>query len=462
MKFGTILDYKITLDNQHKMQIMKTRLIYFTLIISSFLFLFSSCKKDDRPAELNTDTQKIVFEKNETVSYFGISNSGNTSMEYQVSSNDDFIEIRPSSGILGFNQTARIEVGVFTDHLDYGLHTGSIYVNSNGGSRYIDVLVFKPLPNPASLWWDIDYIKIPNNLERDYITIRNDGEEPLNYQLSSTSNWMRFSSYQGSLLAGQEEVVWVIIDRDGLNNNLYSGVVNITSNGGNAHVAVDMEVGVYSVSFFNPTYSVIDINVPGVGAQQIPVLDRVNYIFPSNPGNIFYSASTSGETVNFQQLGLTMEWQENINLSSETSPIFDLNIGPDFFFLSAANYGSHDLDNWSINWDTDYQFDENVYIPNDGYEYYFGYYDALENSNVYARVVGTDFDAVWENGREFNFPWTNNQGILLESDLKATHSKSIRSLEKNNEAPNLLKTKPQTQKKLRTRNSQSLLNSNQR
>lgn len=444
------------------MQIMKTQLIYFTVIISSFLILFSSCKKDNRPAELNTDTQQIVFEKNESLKYFGIINSGNTSMDYQVTSNDDFIEISPSSGVLGFNQMARIEVRVYTDNLDFGLHSGSIYVNSNGGSRYIEVLVFKPLPDPASLWWDIDYIKIPTGSDRDYITIRNDGEEPLDYQLSSTSNWIGFSSDQGSLLAGQEDVVWVIVDRSGLNNDLYSGMVNITSNGGNANVAVDMEVGVYSVSFFNPTYSVIDINVPGIGAQQIPVLDRVNYVFPSNPGTIFYKAFTQGETVNSQQLGLTMEWQENINLSGENSPIYDLNIGPDFFFLSAANYGSQDLDNWSINWDTEYQFDENVNIPNDGYEYYFGYYDALENSNVYARMVGTEYDAVWENGKEFNFPWTNNQGILVESDLKAAPTKSIRTFEKNSEAPSLLNTKPQTQKKLRSRNSKSLLNSNKR
>lgn len=461
-KFGTILDYKTINTIITKLQIMKTRIIYLCLFLSLFFVLFTSCKKDNRPAELNTDTQQIVFDRNESVKYFGLTNSGNTSMEYQVSTNDDFLEVSPSSGIIGFNQVARIEVKTFTNDLDYGLHTGNIYVNSNGGTRNIEVLVFKALPNPASLWWDIDYIKIPNNSDRDYITIRNDGEEPLDYNLNSNSDWIRFSSNQGSLLASQEEVVWVIVDRTGLNNNLYTGNVIINSNGGNANVSVDMEVGVYSVSFFNPTYTVMDINVPGNGAQQIPVLDRVNYIYPSNPGNIFYTASTKGETVNSQQLGLIMQWQENINLSGENSPIFDLNIGADFFFLSAANYGIHHLDNWSINYDTEYQFDEDVNIPNDGYEYYFGYYDALENSNVYARIVGTDYDAIWENGTEFNFPWTNNQGILLESDLKSGASKSERIFNKDSGVPETLKIKPQTQKKLRVRKSQPLLNTNQR
>mgnify|MGYP001204049269 CR=1 FL=1 len=172
---------------------MKTQMIYLSLLLSLFFVLFTSCKKDNRPAELNTDTQQIIFDKNESEKYFGITNSGNSSMDYQVSTNDDFLEVRPSSGILGFNQTARIEVKAMSEGLDYGLHTGNIYVNSNGGSRNIEVLVFKALPNPASLWWDIDYIKIPNDSDRDYITLRNDGEESLDYQLDGNSNWIRFS-----------------------------------------------------------------------------------------------------------------------------------------------------------------------------------------------------------------------------------------------------------------------------
>lgn len=441
---------------------MKTRIIYSSLFFSIFILLFSACRKDDRPAELHADNQQIIFKKNETTRYFGITNSGNSSMDYQITSNDDFLSISPSSGILEFNEVAKIEVNAETNSLPDGIHYGSIMISSNGGSRQLEVIVYKPLPDPPSLWWDIDYIKIPNDSDRDYITIMNDGEGQLDYQLNSLSSWVEFSKTSGSLLAGQEDVVWVIANRNGLNNDLYSSSVNIISNGGNASVAVDMEVGVYSVSFFNPTYTVIDINVPGLGSHQIPVLDRVNYIFPSNPGNIFYIASTQGETVNFQQLGLSMQWQENINLTNESSPIFDLNISEDFFFLSAKNYGSHDLDQWSINYDTDYQFDEDVNIPNDGYEYYFGYYDALDETNIYARIVGTNNDAVWENGLEFNFPWVVNQGVLVESDLKSSTKRSTRVF-KNSEAETAaLKVNNQEHKKPRVRKAQSLLNINPR
>jgi len=122
------------------------------------------------------------------------------------------------------------------------------------------------------------------------------------------------------------------------------------------------------------------------------------------------------------------------------------------------NYGVHDLNKWSINYNTNYQFDENVYIANDNQVHYFGYYDALNNSNVYARMVGTSNDAVWENGYEFNFPWTLNQSILLESSLKTKAFKSMRDWTKDNSTEAQLKIKTQERPYLRTRNAHSLIN----
>jgi len=439
--------------------IMKNNIYYPIIALFIGMLIFSGCKKDDRPAKLNTDTTKMVFIEGENIKNFGIVNTGNAAMNFQIETADSFIEVSPSEGTIGFNNLAKIEVKINTSNLDYGLHESYITVNSNGGTQIISIQIIIPLPTPAKLWWDIDYIKIPTNSDKDYITIKNEGDVTLNYTLSTIpdNSWMSLSSQGGSLESGQEDKVWVNIDRTGLSNNLYSGLVKINSNGGNGEVKIDMEVGVYSVSFFNPTYTDISIRVPGQGTQTIPVLNRINYIFDSNPGNINYVATTKGETSGNQTLGLLIRWDENIDLSGEISPIYDLNISEDFFFLSAINYGAHDLDQWSINYNTNYQFDEEVYIPNDNTEYTFGYYDALTNSNVYARIVGTDNDAVWENGKEFDFPWIMNQSIRLESSLKST-TKGSRDFKKSAEASGSLKMKDNSRSKLRVRNAVSRIN----
>jgi hypothetical protein len=380
-------------------------------------------------------------------------------MDFQVSTSDAFINVSPSNGILGFNEVAKIQVDINRALLNNTINTGSLLVSSNGGTRIIDVQVYNPLPDPPVLWWDIDYIKIAANQNSDYITIANDGEETMEYELVSPASWISFSQNSGVLQAGQEEKVYVIVNRNGLSPELYSSAVNILSNGGNGQVFIDMEVDVYSVTFFNPTYTPIDIGVTGFVYDVIPVLDRINYVFSSNPGSISYFAKTEGESVGGQTLGLTLTWDETINLNEETSPIYDLNISDYFFFMSAKNYGAHDLDMWSINYDTDYQFDEDVLIPNDGYEYYFGYYDALDNSIIYARIVGTQFDAVWENGYEFDFPWTMNQAILLESDQKkSANILTDRSFEKSGATQSAIRMTPKTQTKIRARNVQGLTN----
>lgn len=421
--------------------------------------IVSSCRKDDRPAELHTDSSNIIFDKFDNSKYFTIVNTGNSTMDFQVSTSDAFLNVTPSNGVLSFNETSKIQVDVNRESLDFGLHSGNLLITSNGGTRYVDVQVYNPLPDPPVLYWDIDYIKIASSESQDYITIANDGEEPLEYVLNSPDSWISFSNNSGTLLAGQEKLVWVNVDRTALSSNLYSGVVNIVSNGGNAQVIIDMEVDVYSVTFFNPTYTPIEIGVTGFTYENIPVLDRINFVYPSNPGSIDYFARTEGESVGGQVLGLTLTWDKTINLSGQSSPIFDLNISDYFFFMSVKNYGAHNLDMWSINYDTQYQFDEDVLIPNDGYEYYFGYYDALDNSIIYARIVGTEYDAVWENGVEFDFPWTMNQAILLESDQKKSGNiKTNRIFKKSGETLSAMQVQPRTQTKIRARNSQSLIN----
>jgi len=434
--------------------------LYFPILgLFIGILIFSSCRKENRPAQLNTDTNSIVFIQGETTKYFGIVNTGNAAMDFRIEASESFVETFPNNGILGFNDLAKIKVSINTDGLDYGLHEASIYVTSNGGTQLIKIQIIIPEPTPPKLWWDIDYIKIPSNKDKDFITIRNDGQLTLNYTIGSLQSWMSFSQNSGSLQAGEEQVVWVYVDRSGLSNNLYSGFANIlTENAGNARVSIDMEVGVYSVSFFNPTYTDININVPGMGSQIIPVLNRVSYIYNSNPGNLMYQASTKGETVNGQTLGLFISWQDNINLSGEISPIFDLNINEDIFFMSVINYGAHELNKWSINYDTEYQFDEDVTIPNDQQEYYFGYYDALDKTSIYAAIIGTNNDAVWKNGTEFDFPWVLNQSIVLESSLKSSGIISKREFPNSTKQSALLKLKNTTRSKLRSRNSQSILN----
>jgi hypothetical protein len=224
--------------------------IWIFYLLVALAIVFTSCRKDDRQAELNTDTSAIYFNKFENTKFFTIVNTGNSSLDYRVSSPNDFINVFPTSGLLGFNETATIEVNVDRGLLDFGLTLGDIWINSNGGTRNIAVEVFKPIPDPPVLWWDIDYLKIEAFENNDYITIANFGEQALEFNLSTAAPWISFSQSSGTLLSNQELRIWVNADRGGLSPGLYSSLVNINSNGGSAQIPVEMEVDVYSVTFF--------------------------------------------------------------------------------------------------------------------------------------------------------------------------------------------------------------------
>jgi len=140
--------------------------------------------------------------------------------------------------------------------------------------------------------------------------------------------------------------------------------------------------------------------------------------YNNNPLSFQYSASTIGETDNGDPLGVRILWDETIDVSAYDAPTFNLNVSADYFFMAVKNSGNYYLDLWSVNYGTDYQVDDDFFIPNDGVEYGVAYYDAFTDTDIYARLSGTSDDVVWRQGIEFLFPWTDNQYILLENNFK--------------------------------------------
>jgi len=179
-----------------------------------------------------------------------------------------------------------------------------------------------------------------------------------------------------------------------------------------------MDIAVYSITFFNPVYTPIQIMATGFNTIQIEPGERHHFLFADNPLSFSYTAKTTGETDDGLQLGLEILWEEMIDVSEYQSPTFNLNVNADYFFMAIINTGNYDLDMWSVNYGNDFQIDDDFVIPNDGGEYGVAYYDAFEDTDIYARLAGTNEDVVWRQGIEFVFPWIENQYVILENNFK--------------------------------------------
>jgi len=415
--FGTIM---VFCGYNKKLKAMKTLKIILglSLFISALLFT-SACSKLDRPAELSIDVQTLEFNNDVLTRKFNIVNIGDELLHVEISANKEWVTVIGNNANLGHAATSIVSVQIHPEFFqEYGQYTASLSVQSNGGNFVVPIVVDYTQSAMPILAMDLDYLKFAKNSTGDYFTLYNDGTEALNFLLQSDASWLQFSPEVGTISSGSEQRINVTVDRTGLYGGVYAAEISITSNGGNAILNVDMDVNVYSITFFNPVYTPIEIQSPAFDPAIIDPGERFSYVFNNNPLSFQYSASTIGETDNGDPLGVRILWDETIDVSAYDAPTFNLNVSADYFFMAVKNSGNYYLDLWSVNYGTDYQVDDDFFIPNDGVEYGVAYYDAFTDTDIYARLSGTSDDVVWRQGIEFLFPWTDNQYILLENNFK--------------------------------------------
>jgi len=97
------------------------------------------------------------------------------------------------------------------------------------------------IPDPAELAVSPTTLNIGTG-SSGVFTVSNVGDEELDWQASENETWMNLSPTSGNLSGGSSRQVTVTINRTGLEPGNYSGVVSVTSNGGDAAVTVNMSV----------------------------------------------------------------------------------------------------------------------------------------------------------------------------------------------------------------------------
>lgn len=163
------------------------------------------------------------------------------------------------------------------------------------------------------------------------------------------------------------------------------------------------------VTFTNPTYTPLDITIEGYGSQTIPVGGSTTYQVYSS--TISLNASTTEKFTNGTPLGLTVTWTGDIELTS-SSHTFNLNVGPEFYYLHTTNYSGYTLGPVHSNWGTTYKVTVNCQLPSDGVKYNLGYHYARYGNEMRWYVNTTEYFYAY-HGTHFSYPNVNNQSISM-------------------------------------------------
>lgn len=198
----------------------------------------------------------VNFGTSSTTQTFRIQNAGGGVLSWQVSEDIPWLTLvekgvgKQGAALQGTTQTEIdvIEMRVDRTVLGRGMSNGQVRITSNGGEQTVAVSVTAAAT--AQLQVSTTSVDLGESLTSAQFTITNLGVEALEWQLSVAQDapWLSATPAQGTL-ANQDATaaITVTADRAGLPPGPFEGVISITSNGGDAQVAVAIEVPVLIV-----------------------------------------------------------------------------------------------------------------------------------------------------------------------------------------------------------------------
>jgi len=385
------------------------------------------------PVGLILSENSLNFGEETTELSFIISNSGTGELNWTLSSGNSWLSANPTSGTITTN-TETITVNVSRAGLSPNTYTGSIFIDSNGGDQTVSVTMTVP-DTPAPM---IDVSPAVLNFGSSgtelTFTITNIGQETLNWSISDDQNWLEVSPTSGSTTTEQDEII-VNVDRAGLSVGDYTGIISISSNGGDINIDVSMEIlppylVVSSNSLdFGSTETIQNFTITNIGAGTL------NWSISADQSWISLWPSSGSTSTEEDEISVTVDrsglsygsYSGNLNITSDGGDAtVSVNMDVPFFEDFA------DLDDW-----TNDLWTLGSSCPDSPCAMFYQYGDGnpdIATMYTYVNVVDGQTLSFWVNqgGLEIelyinnNLIWTKSSGADPSIDLNGSGNIQIK------------------------------------
>ena len=188
--------------------------------------------------QLSISPITLPFEDNLTQLTVSIKDSGQDTLRWEMSTDEDWISLSSSTGST-FKETDLVIVTVDRTNLQPGNYIGIISVTSNGGDQELNATLSKNSNPTLSVFpqtFDFGETTI-----QDFLVIRNIGTGSLEWSITDDQDWLT-SSLTTNSTTTSSDTVYVTVNRSGLAGGEYTGNIFISSNGGDNDVSVGMKV----------------------------------------------------------------------------------------------------------------------------------------------------------------------------------------------------------------------------
>lgn len=229
-----------------KMERSMIRRIIPALAISvvSLLFLVTCGDKSTAPNRpvLSVSPLSIDFGGDQMGMQFLINNEGETTLEWNIEDpGQGWYDYSPLEGTTG-TETDTVEVLVDRSGLS-GEFADTLTVSSNGGTAQVEILMQVPTSPTLSVYpLNLDF-GVDNEMQ--FLRIANSGPGTLDWNISENIDWLELSPDSGST-SGEPDTVVVSIHRPNSSNDLLTGELMVSSNGGSHAIGISARDTIYA------------------------------------------------------------------------------------------------------------------------------------------------------------------------------------------------------------------------
>jgi hypothetical protein len=172
-----------------------------------------------------------------------ISNTGGGTLTWNVSADQPWIELSPTSG----TNSETVTINISTTGLSSGNYSGTITVTSNDGTKTgtINLNVRQPpllsvSPDPPSFNFQETTVEKVGTTPAtpQTFSISNTGGETLIWSVSADQPWITLSQTSGT----NSGTVTIGVNTAGLSPGSYSGTITVTSNGGSKTGTINLNI----------------------------------------------------------------------------------------------------------------------------------------------------------------------------------------------------------------------------
>ncbi|TFB09803.1 hypothetical protein E3V36_05645 [Candidatus Marinimicrobia bacterium MT.SAG.2] len=249
--------------------------------------------------QLSISPITLPFEDNLTQLTVSIKDSGQDTLRWEMSTEEDWISLSSSTGST-FKETDLVIVTVDRTNLQPGNYIGIISVTSNGGDQELNATLSKN-SNPTLSVFPQTFDFGESSL-RDTLFVSNSGTGSLEWSITDDQDWLTISKTSNIIDSGADTVL-VNVNRAGLAHGDHMAIISIKSNGGDQEIIAKLNID------SNPSLSVspqfldfgettiqdfLVIRNIGTGSLEWSITDDQDWLTSSLTTN---STTTSSDTV---------------------------------------------------------------------------------------------------------------------------------------------------------------------